>query len=849
MRARTSLLDVLALLLHAAGALAQDPPAYWSRYDELRRELLAAGPERAAAGLWSDHTDAGLLWVHGFLTGVADPAAFEQWLAPHAVPTLELLHEVLWARPAIDRRQVLGRDLALVAMLKDAGMFDLAAGVLAVALPRITDPDLRLAFLLQAAEVHRRAYRWEHAETALEEAAPLAAGLPAAETTAAGVRLAVQRAALLLARGLPDLAVEHVQAAEQHAGNEVLRAQALFVRLRLEHALRRPDRAVREFQAFATPALEETAARDDEMHERMAQLRIRAALAVLADPEGDPPHGAAAVAWLRSTADDPRVSVDERLLARSVLVTHRLDRGDLHGVEDELRIATDELPPALPGRIDERRLALATLSLRSARLAGAAPEVLRERAAGVERLWRLLLERWSGLPASRVGEGPLFFGDSRRTLVELLRARRLLAGAAAGAEVLREVAAAQAVGTLARELGAHAPEPAAACAALCAPDRGALLYVPGHECSVLLVLTDSGPQVHLLEVGALGIDRRRQELLYHLQAARQGLEAAEFTAAARQCAAVLLPEVLAPLLAQWRALSVIGLESIGYLPFELLPGPDGRLLGLSHALSYLPSLPVGVWLATRPARNAGLGPGRVRILACPDAAPPDGLRETIQPLPFGDGEEALLRRAAGGTALELLRGSEAGAAAFLRPPDGTVLVQVLAHGVRDERRSDPQGLLLGTGEVLWPSTISRQGAAPCVLLTACRAGRGRLRRGDDGRHLLSGALLSAGARAVIAPVLDVGYRPSLEFAADVHEALWRHRLAPDEALRRARAAAHARGAADAWDASLYHLVGCGTVPLAPAAAARDEQRVLPVLGLVAAVLALACAIRRFRGRR
>ena len=844
-----------ALAVGAAAAAQTRPaapaPEHWQSYEQKRRELLAAGPAQAAAGLWGDKTDAGLDWLHRFLTGIDDAAVYERWFAADAAATLRVLHEAMWARAATDRQAVLQRDLHLLEALKGLGLFDAAARLLESALlPCVGDerPE-RFELLLQAAEVHRRSYEWDRAGSALDAAAAVARESGDAEN--AEVRLRVQRAALLLARGLPDLAVPEIEAAESGTADPWLRAQTVFVRLRLEHALRRPDRAVSVLQEFLAAPVPPALAADKAWRGRLSQLRIRAALAVLGDPEVVSTHAGEAVAWLQAAIGDASTSVDERNQARMVLLVHRLDRGELDGVEADLAAAAAELPAMAGQELEERRLSLATLGLRAARCAGAGTDVLRARALVLDRLWQALVDRWHQQPASRVGEGPLFFGDLRRALVELLRSRLAVLGDTdAMAAVLRDVVRAQSVGSLAKELAAATPDLAAIRSGLCPPGHGLLVYVPGHDCSVALAIDADAVAVHVLAVGALGIDRRRQLLLSALQEARGGADPRAFLAAARASAEVLLPAPLCRSLAGWSSVTIVGLESLGYLPFELLPGPDGRRLGTTHAVTYLPSLPVGVWLAEH--RRAVAPPqqraARVRVLACPDAAAPADALDRPEPLQFGDAEAADLRAATAGTELQILRGAAATASACFRA-DGFDFVQVLAHGVRDERRADPQGLLFGDGQVLWPADLQHGGSPPYLLLTSCRAGRGRLRRGDDGRHQLSGAALLAGARGVVAPVLDVGYQSSLTFAADLHRGLWRDGLPLAEALRQARVAAAARGGPSAWDAFLYHLVGLGETPLARAAPASSASAAWWLgPGLVVATLALLAGRRWARWR-
>jgi hypothetical protein len=786
-------------------ATAQDEPPHWRQFTTWRDELRAnPGPMLTQ---WEAKADARLAWLHAYVAADRPAAEFDRWLANDAMATLDLLHTAMRLRPATDWTRIFAETLHVVQRCKDTGRFDAAAEFLDGLLQWLpADRMEQFTFQLELGECQRRAYRWHLAARALDAAAARA------RTDEDRVLLHVQRAALLLARGLPDLAVPEVEAAERASTDAWQRAQALFVRLRLEHSMQRPERAFARLLEFLAAPVPPEIADDPAWRARLAQLRIRAAIAVLADPDAVDPHETEAAGWLRAAIEEPATALDERILARTAWITHRLDRGMLTGIEAELAAATDEIARGPAATLDERRLAVATLSLRRARLAGAAAPVLRQCAGELERRWHELVGRWNEQPISRVGEGPLFFGDCRRAFVELLRAKLAGGSVAAIESAFDEIMRASATGSLARQLAAPPPSLAELRQRLTREGSGLLVFVPGHETSLVLAVDAESVTAHALPIGALAIDAARRDLLRAMEVARQGDGADALGAAAKRCADRLLPPEVASRVIGWSRIAIAGSESLGYLPFELLPGPDGSRLGTTHAVSYLPSVPVATWLAAnRPAKTASPH-DRVRVMACPDADVPPTAADRPAPLPFKDSDLDGVRASCPAEQLQVLHGAQASREAAFDP--AVLLLQIIAHGVRDESRADPQGVLLGDGKIIWPTDIETLQSPRYVFLNVCRAGRGRLRRGDDGRHLVSGALLLAGARGVVLPVVDVGYRATLAFAADVHDALWRERTDLAEALRRARVAAQARGDGGELDAFLFHLVGLGDEQLA-----------------------------------
>jgi CHAT domain-containing protein len=221
----------------------------------------------------------------------------------------------------------------------------------------------------------------------------------------------------------------------------------------------------------------------------------------------------------------------------------------------------------------------------------------------------------------------------------------------------------------------------------------------------------------------------------------------------------------------------------------------------------LPSLAFGHWLATHRPPEPASSSVSVRVVACADSV--DVMGAVGSALPFADAERRSLAEAVAPAMLELHVDRDADSAALaVTATAGTGFLQFVGHGCRDENRVDAQGLVLGDGSRVFPRDLEALRLPAHVCFAACGAGRGRLRRGDEGRHVLAGAALLAGARAVIAPWTDVDYRASLALVGALHRRLWREGADLGEALRAARVEC-ATSAPGSLDPLLFHLVGLG----------------------------------------
>ncbi|MFN7942849.1 MAG: CHAT domain-containing tetratricopeptide repeat protein [Thermoanaerobaculia bacterium] len=281
-----------------------------------------------------------------------------------------------------------------------------------------------------------------------------------------------------------------------------------------------------------------------------------------------------------------------------------------------------------------------------------------------------------------------------------------------------------------------------------------------------------------------------------------------------------------------------------YLPFELLlSAADGN--SESPVVTYLPSgsALVGATSGASEPREAfrvlGFGSPPAERLAA------DGAIEHYSPLPESERElESIAARL--GPPSELRIGSQATVAELARlAPRGARVVHFASHTVIDEHPGGSPAILLapspGNDGHLHADELA-QISVPTRLavLATCQSAIGEA---EDGRGFatLSGALLGAGARAVVVTLWDVGDAATAAFMEQFYWQLARGR--PPE---RALAAAKRSFRADPrWNNPSYWapfvLVGDGRRPLVETA----RWRWLAIGGaLLAALAALGFAARR-----
>ncbi len=383
--------------------------------------------------------------------------------------------------------------------------------------------------------------------------------------------------------------------------------------------------------------------------------------------------------------------------------------------------------------------------------------------------------------------------------------------------------------------GSGRPASAEALAGLGRSHGPLLAYFAGERTLWRWLLTADG-----VSLAAAG-DAREIDDLVRAQHARlaHGLEP-EAAALARLTAALL------PAAIPGGELRIAPDGSLFYLPFELLdePAGAGALLLERRAVSYLPSLSL---LAGRPParprpalRFVGLANPRLPTLT-PEAAGAASLlaeRFGLAALPAAERETELAAERLGGSSVvergaaaseTRLRELAARGAAVLHLAAHTVVDEELLAGVALFLAADPanDGFLTAAELAALPLQVD------LAVLSGCRTALGA--RGD-GRALasLSGALLGAGARGVVASLWEVGDRSTAALMEQFYFELARGRP-PAEALRRAKL--RLRSDARWHPAALW----AGFVVLGDPAAIPPASR-LPARALVGIGLALAALV-------
>lgn len=559
-----------------------------------------------------------------------------------------------------------------------------------------------------------------------------------------------------------------------------------------------------------------------ELHRMLAAIAMRERDWVAAERAlGD---AAALARRLRLPRWSDQLKLDAGLLA--------LFRGDLAAAGSWLRAYLETVDASQPISRSETRLRLAEIHARRGELAAAESEAIaawdeldRWRTKLGDRELRLLAFQTSPaeLKTPLIGKsgqdasvarllGLLAAGGRVASAFELAERRRAreLMDAVLQAEALRAGSAS----TKAAGVQIARPITAAALAASIPDERTALLeFVAGSEESpaTLFVVRRAGVVAHALPI----LNSWSGQVTRFAALLEGGADPGEL---ARGLGRALLDEAVGELGAEVTRLVVVPDGALHRMPWDALRLANGSRLVERYSVTLAPSAAVvsALW---RRARDPGAVPGPVRLLAFGDPA------FAATPANRGDGDVAwteaaqvmrsafdatggLPRLEASAREVELVaryapeaevRLRETASAAYLRRADLAPfrVLHFATHALVDERTAARTALALAPGEgesgFISPGELAALRLdADLVVLSACRTARGVLVEGE-GVLGLTGPLLQAGARAVVATSWRIGDQATVAFVHSFYDALALG-LPVADALRTAKLDALERGA-------------------------------------------------------
>lgn len=500
------------------------------------------------------------------------------------------------------------------------------------------------------------------------------------------------------------------------------------------------------------------------------------------------------------------------------------------------------------------------LAVESAALAVASGE----RGDELEDEWRALIEcydealaRWSSIPAQPDGIGYTNYVQRRALLSELIRLE-LARDPQRGVErALEHVVRAEALGSLARALSDDPPNHRTAIASLCSERSGVLIYLPGPERG--FVIAADSERADAAELGPTRVWRVHQSALMTLLSLPPAKERyperrlANYRRRVHELSQALLPEAVQRRLEGWDSVTIVGLDMLGYVPFECLEA-NGEELGLAKAVAYLPSLVLAELLEHR-SRTTGASGFGLRLFAAPAEPLDAAARYGWSKVEWSERRARRLEDIWDG-ALRISR-QEGATLAALRSDAGSELavLEILSHGFYDPTRSPPVGIAMTPDTLhdgyVYASDLVGLRVPPIVALAVCGAARGPLRSGDDGAGHLGGAFLRAGANVVLLASLDIEQSTTEALLDETYRGMTRDGASVAEALRRARVKlAASPHASDPYYRNLLHAVGLGRTRAPARASASPPGEFGPRrvwIGL--SVLALACGAAWLRWRR
>lgn len=592
--------------------------------------------------------------------------------------------------------------------------------------------------------------------------------------------------------------------------------------------------------------------------------------------EGRPldPAGRAAVLVRDAVALAQLARSDEGRLHEAMQTIEALLRepaiGDRHAAElrhslcvvallgDRFELARRTLADMPPGASRRARWKRAPLAALLGRRTGAAAAELREHQQDLRRILDEMIAEWRSVPCENDGTGFLLLGNRMLVLAELIALNQMLDGDEAALQPLLEV---QACTSLSRRLGADTPTLARLRTELLAEGHGALLFVPALSGSFVFALDreqivhDALEPADRLQAAVRSLRRELASLDGVLDAA--AAEVAEAGRAAERLAELLLPAEVLDRLTRWQQVTVSGGALLGGLPIECLRLPDGRWFGEAFAVTQMDSMPLALLLCNAAQAGAKTQPPTVACLATLDPGVEFATRNGIvlgSSIVLGNGGlgdllDGLLDRVPEQS--RVFVGTLASPTAF-RQSAGADLTVLLAHGQPPQPDSMPALGLSADAEhpagTLAPEQILATSQRGVVVLSACYAARGPLRRGDDDvTASLAGAFLAAGAVAVVGSEAPLGLALHVDLATGLVDQLL-DGVHVAEAMRRARVATAAGDDLRSLRAGQVSVFGCGRAVVGSFRRSHDAWH-WPLLAALGAAVALGSIAVARRGRR
>lgn len=399
---------------------------------------------------------------------------------------------------------------------------------------------------------------------------------------------------------------------------------------------------------------------------------------------------------------------------------------------------------------DGEAISVIALSARLARESDAELAELRDSTRRLGACIEQLAARWGRLDIGTDGGGYAHTTPERHAIGELISSILALAqreGRGGGREAIDMLLRVSACTSLSRVHGCSPGTLADLQSTLVAADRGLLLFWPGRTDSHLFAVDAAGvahcdlPSESALRTLAAAMRERMVDLANVTEGRRQrvGLDAMRRADELRQA---LLPEAAWQRVQTWQAVAVFGMDFLQGIPPEALTLADGSLLGERMAVSTLPSLP---WAAVAHRHSVRNRPATdLSLLACL-SSPGNAGKTTLTSFPE-HAKKSWQRVAA--ERRSTVFDTDATVDRLLGLPRARV-VHLLGHGVANPLGRG-QGLALHDANA-WHDQFASARFAPSALciLSVCKGGAGVVRRGEWSSGTLGGALLRAGAAAVI----------------------------------------------------------------------------------------------------